>query len=171
MRAVSELAFDALDDSPFDDYRGDSSLLKEVNYMKVKTTFYNHNVGQDFDPVIKVEYPVSRADQLSYTPTAKLVDTMFRTGQMVQASKQHYDFADGKDDGRDVPIDRMRGLDYPEISMAMSENEEKMKQHKKNIAEMSARKKKEKQAEEQAKPSGDEGGASKASDNASDSKA
>lgn len=166
MRSVNDLAIDALDDSPFSDY-GEDKLGKEINYMKVKTTFYNHNVGKDFDPVIHVEYPVSRADQLSYTPTAQLVDTMFRTGQMVQASKQNYDFDDGKDDGRGVPVDRMRGLDYPEISMALAENEQKLKAHKRNLSEISARKKKEQQEAEAAKQIANDGGTSAASDNGS----
>lgn len=121
----------ALDGCLEDDYP-----LREAN-MKVKTTFYNHKVGVDYNPVISVSYPKNRADQLSHTPTAKLVDQMFRTGQMVLASKALYDFPDGKDDGRDVPVDRLRGLDYPEVSQAMLENEQKLEEHSKRISAMS----------------------------------
>lgn len=171
MRSINDLAIDALDDAPFSDYDEDKLVEKEINFMKVKTTFYNHNVGLDFDPVIRVSYPTSRADQLSYTPTGKLVDQMFRTGQMVQASKQNYDFADGVDDGRDVPVDRMRGLDYPEISQAMAESEAKLKAHKKNLSEMSARKRKEQESAEKAKRSAGEGEANGASADADGGKA
>lgn len=110
--------------------------------MKIKTTFYNHSHGTDFNPVIKVEYPKNRADQLSYQPTAKLVDTMFRTGQMVVSSKQNYDFADGKDDGKSIPIDRQRGIELPEVSQLMQENEAKLEEHKKNLRNTAASKKK-----------------------------
>lgn len=104
--------------------------------MKIKTTFYNHSIGKDYDPLIHVVYPDNRADQLSYVPTAKMVDTMFRTGQMVQASKQFYDFSDGNDDGRAIPLDRMRGLEMPEISQALNENETKLNAHSENIKAM-----------------------------------
>lgn len=108
--------------------------------MKVKTTFYyNRSKGKDYDPIIRVTYPKSRADQLQYQSTAKLVDQMVRTGQLVLASKSQYDFPDGKDDGRSVPVDRLRGLDYPEISQAMAENEKKLDAHKKNLSEMSVK--------------------------------
>lgn len=117
--------------------------------MKIKTTFYNHSHGEDFNPVIKVEYPKNRADQLSYQPTAKLVDTMFKTGQMVVASKQNYDFADGKDDGKSIPIDRQRGIELPEVSQIMQENEAKLEEHKKNLRAAAADKKK---ADEDKKP-------------------
>lgn len=109
--------------------------------MKIKTTFYNHSHGKDFNPVIKVEYPKNRADQLSYQPTAKLVDTMFKTGQMVTSSKQNYDFADGKDDGKSIPLDRQRGIELPEVSQLMQENEAKLKQHQENLKKRTAEKK------------------------------
>lgn len=128
---VKHYATLALDGCLDDDYP-----VREVN-MKVKTTFYNHKVGVDFNPVLSVSYPKNRADQLSHTPTAKLVDQMFRTGQMVLASKALYDFPDGKDDGRDVPVDRLRGLDYPEVSQAMLENEQKLEEHKKQLSKLS----------------------------------
>lgn len=128
----------ALDGCLDDDYP-----VREVN-MKVKTTFYNHKVGVDYNPVLAVSYPKNRADQLSHTPTAKLVDQMFRTGQMVLASKALYDFPDGKDDGRDVPVDRLRGLDYPEVSQAMLENEQKLEEHSKKISAMSKKSEKNK---------------------------
>lgn len=127
----------ALDDCLPDDYP-----VKEGVTMKVKTTFYNRRTGKDYDPVIRTVFPKSRADQLSYQPTAKLIDQMIRTGQLVLASKSQYDFPDGKDDGRDVPVDRLRGLDYPEISQLMQENENKLKEHEKNLSEISAKKKK-----------------------------
>lgn len=104
--------------------------------MKVKTTFYNHKHGSDYDPVLHVVYPKNRADQLSYQPTAKLVDQMFKTGQMLQASKQYYDFPDGKDDGREPPVDRNRGIELPEISQAMNENEARLSEHENNIKAM-----------------------------------
>lgn len=110
--------------------------------MKIKTTFYNHSHGKDFNPVIKIEYPKNRADQLSYQPTAKLVDTMFKTGQMVTASKQNYDFADGKDDGKSIPLDRQRGIELPEVSQLMQENEAKLAEHNKNLRATAASKKK-----------------------------
>lgn len=128
---ISSLASLALDGCLPSNYN-----FNEVKSMKVKSTFYTRRFGVDFDPVIKVSYPKSRADQLSFTPTAKLVDQMFRTGQMVQSSKALYDFPDGKDDGRDVPIDRMRGLDYPEISQMMADNESKLESHEKAIKAM-----------------------------------
>lgn len=118
-----------------------NSYVLESVPMKVKTSFYSRKSGVDFDPVIHVKYPKSRADQLSATSTAKLVDAMFRTGQMVQASKSLYDFPDGKDDGRDVPIDRMRGVELPEVSQLMQENDAKMKQHEKNLKELTSKKK------------------------------
>ena len=75
----------ALDDCLPDDYP-----VKEGVIMKVKTTFYNRKSGKDFDPVIHTDFPKSRADQLSYQPTSKLIDQMIRTGQMVLASKSHF---------------------------------------------------------------------------------
>lgn len=127
----------ALDDCLPDDYP-----VKEGVSMKVKTTFYSRKSGKDFDPVIHTVFPKSRADQLSYQPTSKLIDQMIRTGQMVLASKSQFDFPDGKDDGRDVPVDRLRGLDYPEISQMMADNESKLKEHEKNLSEISAKGKK-----------------------------
>lgn len=124
--------------------------IREVKPMKIKTTFYSRKKGVDFDPVIKVVYPKSRADQLSYQPTSKLVDAMVRTGQLVLASKNLYDFPDGKDDGRDVPVDRVRGLDYPEISMAMAENEKKVEAHRRNIKAMAEKEKDDKAASDSA---------------------
>lgn len=131
MSYVSVLASASLDGKEVEDYysrRGDT--------MKIKTTFYSRSKGKDFDPLIHVKYPKNRADQVSFTPTAKLVDQMFRTGQMVLASKAQYDFPDGKDDGRSVPLDRVRGLDLPEISQAMQENEAKLKEHDENIKKL-----------------------------------
>lgn len=116
--------------------------IKEGVTMKVKTTFYTRTKGKDFDPVIHISYPKSRADQLSYQPTSKLIDQMIRTGQLVLASKAQYDFPDGHDDGRPVPVDRLRGLDYPEVSQMMAENETKLNEHKKNLSELSAKQKK-----------------------------
>lgn len=167
-RYFIDLASDCLDDNPLDNYAiPRNNENEEVNLMKVKETFYNHNTGVDFDPVIRVKYPNSRADQLSFSPTAKLVDQMFKTGQMVQASKQAYDFPDGKDDGRDVPFDRMRGLDYPEISQAMMENEAKIKAHEKNLSKLSAEKEKAAKKAETDGQSAADNGASKASDGGS----
>lgn len=114
----------------------DNVEFKERISMKIKTTFYTRKKGKDFDPVIHVVYPRNRADQLSYQPTADLVDQMFRTGQMVQASKQYYDFPDGKDTGLDVPLDRQRGLEMPEISQMMLSNENKLKEHRQEFADM-----------------------------------
>lgn len=119
-------------------------LFKEPKRMKVKTTFYSRSKGVDYDPVIHVSYPKSRADQLSYSPTSKLVDQMFRTGQLVMAAKNQFDFADGKDDGRDVPFDRLRGLDLPEVSQALAESEKKLADHEKNLKAMAKNKKAEK---------------------------
>lgn len=155
---INTLSCVALDEPLFDDYP-----VNEVT-MKIKTTFYTRTKGQDFDPLIHVRYPKSRADQLSYQPTSKLIDQMIRTGQMVLASKNQFDFPDGKDDGREIPIDRVRGLDYPEISQMMSENEAKISKHKKNLATMAEQEKAE--ASEQAeKAKGSDGGKSVASDN------
>lgn len=151
------LACVALDQPLSDDYP-----VNEVT-MKIKTTFYTRTKGEDFDPVIHVRYPKSRADQLSYQPTSKLIDQMIRTGQMVLASKNQFDFPDGKDDGRDIPIDRMRGLDYPEISQMMSENEAKISKHKKNLATMAEQKKAE-EAEQAEKAVASDGGKSVATD-------
>lgn len=137
MIASSLIATLALDGSLPESYH-----TKEVSPMKVKTTFYSRKSGKDFDPVIHTKYPSSRADQLSYQPTSKLIDQMIRTGQLVLASKAQFDFPDGKDDGRDVPVDRLRGLDYPEVSQMMSENEEKLAKHKKNLSEISDKAKK-----------------------------
>lgn len=153
---IADLAADCLDDNPLDNY-SIPSKTQEINTMKVKTTFYNHSVGQDFDPVIHVQYSKSRADQLSFSPTAKLVDQMFKTGQMVQASKQAYDFPDGKDDGRDVPFDRMRGLDYPEVSQALQENELKLKEHAKRLSKSSAAVKEKKDSGKSAQSANDNG--------------
>lgn len=126
--------------------------------MKVKTTFYNHSHGKDFDPRIIISYPKNRADQLSYQPTSKLVDTMFKTGQMVTASKQAYDFPDGKDDGKSVPLDRMRGIEMPEVSQLMQENEAKLSEHTEAIKRATANRKK-KDDDEKAAQSAAEGGA------------
>lgn len=125
------LASVALDGSLPDGYP-----VREVKQMKIKTTFYTRKKGVDFNPVIDIDYPKSRADQLSYQPTAKLIDQMVRTGQLVLAAKNQYDFPDGKDDGRSVPIDRVRGLDLPEISMALAESEQRLEGHKKNLKAM-----------------------------------
>lgn len=118
-----------------------NSYVVESVPMKVKTSFYARKTGVEFDPVIHVKYPKSRADQLSATSTAKLVDAMFRTGQMVQAAKSLYDFPDGKDDGRDVPVDRMRGVELPEVSQLMQDNEAKIRQHEQNLKAMTSKKK------------------------------
>ena len=67
MRKTYLLADIALNDSLNTDI-----LVKEPKYMKVKTTFYSRSKGVDYDPVIHVSYPKSRADQLSYSPTSKL---------------------------------------------------------------------------------------------------
>lgn len=161
-----DLAADCLDDNPLDNY-SIPRKSKEINMMKVKTTFYNHSVGQDFDPVIHVQYSKSRADQLSFSPTAKLVDQMFKTGQMVQASKQAYDFPDGKDDGRDVPFDRMRGLDYPEVSQALQENEAKLKEHAKRLSKSSAAEKANIKDSEKSEQSANDNGTTVGSDGGS----
>lgn len=159
---INTLSCVALDEPLFDDYP-----VNEVT-MKIKTTFYTRTKGQDFDPLIHVRYPKSRADQLSYQPTSKLIDQMIRTGQMVLASKNQFDFPDGKDDGREIPIDRVRGLDYPEISQMMSENEAKLSKHKKNLATMAEQEKA--KAEEQAeKARSSDGGKSVADDARADS--
>lgn len=159
---INTLSCVALDEPLFDDYP-----VNEVT-MKIKTTFYTRTKGQDFDPLIHVRYPKSRADQLSYQPTSKLIDQMIRTGQMVLASKNQFDFPDGKDDGREIPIDRVRGLDYPEISQMMSENEAKISKHKKNLATMAEQEKA--KAEEQAeKARSSDGGKSVADDARADS--
>lgn len=159
---INTLSCVALDEPLFDDYP-----VNEVT-MKIKTTFYTRTKGQDFDPLIHVRYPKSRADQLSYQPTSKLIDQMIRTGQMVLASKNQFDFPDGKDDGREIPIDRVRGLDYPEISQMMSENEAKLSKHKKNLATMAEQEKA--KAEEQAeKARSSDGGKSVADDAGADS--
>lgn len=159
------LATLALDDCLPDDYH----VIEGVT-MKVKTTFYTRKNGKDFDPVIHTVFPKSRADQLSYQPTSKLIDQMIRTGQLVLASKAQYDFPDGKDDGRSVPVDRLRGLDYPEVSQLMAENEAKIDEHKKNLSKLSAESKKT-SAKASAAGSGATDGASVASDGASDSPA
>lgn len=159
---INTLSCVALDEPLFDDYP-----VNEVT-MKIKTTFYTRTKGQDFDPLIHVRYPKSRADQLSYQPTSKLIDQMIRTGQMVLASKNQFDFPDGKDDGREIPIDRVRGLDYPEISQMMSVNEAKISKHKKNLATMAEQEKA--KAEEQAeKARSSDGGKSVADDARADS--
>lgn len=149
-----------------DDCLPDSYPVDEGVKMKVKTTFYTRKSGKEFDPVIHIQYPKSRADQLSYQPTSKLIDQMIRTGQLVLAAKSQYDFPDGKDDGRDVPVDRLRGLDYPEISQLMQENESKLKEHEKNLSEMSQKKKKS-EAKSVEGSGGESDGASVASDGAS----
>lgn len=150
----------ALDDCLPDDYP-----VNEGVSMKIKTTFYNRKSGQDFDPVIRTVFPRSRADQLSYQPTAKLIDQMIRTGQLVLAAKSQYDFPDGKDDGRDVPVDRLRGLDYPEISQLMQENENKLKAHEENLKAMATKQSKEK-ADKASSASESSDGGSKADDGA-----
>lgn len=130
MISSDELAQVALDEKAFIVW---NQSIQEHKTMKTKKTFYNHTTGEDYDPRLAVKYPKNRADQLSYQPTSKLVDTMFRTGQMVQAVKQNYDFEDGKDDGKPVPLDRTRGLEMPEISQMMLENEAKLEEHQKNL--------------------------------------
>lgn len=126
--------------------------------MKVKTTFYNHSHGEDFDPRLRINYPKNRADQLSYQPTSKLVDTMFKTGQMITASKQAYDFPDGKDDGKSVPLDRMRGIEMPEVSQLMQENEAKITEHSEKMKRATAERRK-KEADAKADQSAQQGGA------------
>ena len=147
MSRFVDIASMALDDCPFYGHTVD----KELSSMKIKTTFYNHNVGTDFDPVLHVSYPNSRADQLSYQPTAKLVNQMFETGKMLQASQQYYDFPDGKDDGREVPIDRLRGLEMPDIAQSMIDNESKLAEHKANVVKGAKAMAKEREAEKDAK--------------------
>lgn len=97
--------------------------------------------------VISVKYPRSRITG-AYVPTAKLVDQMFRTGQMVTASKAVYDFPDGKDTGTDIPLDRTKDFELPEFSQELNKVETNLKRHKENLSEQLSKKKGEEKKEE-----------------------
>lgn len=113
--------------------------------ISVRTTFVPSVPAQaKMSNVISVKYPKSRITG-AYIPTAKLVDQMFRTGQMVTASKAVYDFPDGKDTGLDVPLDRTKDFELPEFSQELNKVETNLNRHRENLSNLSKESKEEKE--------------------------
>lgn len=69
-------------------------------------------------PTENIEWGQSKTDDKFYTPTKKAIENLM-LNQGSPQGKDVYDFEDGKDDGRNLPIWREQGVDRAEISQEM----------------------------------------------------
>lgn len=69
----------------------------------------------------------SITDKSFFIPTSQQLQGLQRN-TMTQEDLQHYDFKDGKDTGKPVPITRKQGIDLAEISTAIHNEQETIKE-------------------------------------------
>lgn len=80
-------------------------------------------------------YDKSIVDTSAYSP---IEEELVKVQPMTQSEiNQHFDFVDGKDDGRKMP--RRRGADISEISMSLREANDKLQADIKKAAEAQAK--------------------------------
>lgn len=78
----------------------------QLSFFPVKNMF------TEYDVELHGDFGDSKADFTAFVPTAESV----RSLPVGDIGLQHYDFPDGRDDGRQVPIGRKRGVDIAELS-------------------------------------------------------
>lgn len=121
-----------------------------------KTTGLNNKERYEITDEIKIkaingnwkgkENCISITDKSSFIPNAQLMRKALQEGANTQAL---YDFTDGKDDGRKVPVARIKGADIAEISEEIKKEQKKIK-GKIEEAEANAKAEAEAQAQAQA---------------------
>lgn len=80
--------------------------VKHISFFPQKDMF------ETIDVPLHRDFDKSVADFTQFVPTAESV----RSLPAGDIGLQHYDFPDGKDDGRAVPLGRKRGIDIAELS-------------------------------------------------------
>lgn len=83
--------------------------VKQISFFPVKDMF------EEIDVELHGDFGESKADFSAFVPTAESV----RSLPVGDIGLQHYDFPDGKDDGRPVPLGRKRGVDIAELGEAI----------------------------------------------------
>lgn len=82
-------------------------------------------------PTENIEWGESATDKKFYTPTSEAIRNLVLSGDN-PGGEDVYDFQDGKDDGRALPIWRQEGVDRAEMSQAMMDIEDEMAEIKEN---------------------------------------
>lgn len=97
-------------------------------------------------PTESIEWGKSVTDDKFYTPTSEAIRNLILSGDSA-GGQDVYDFKDGKDDGRAMPIWRQQGVDRAEISQEMLKQKqeiEEIQENEKTNARLSEKRAKEK---------------------------
>lgn len=92
--------------------------VKQISFFPTKDMF------EEVDVQLHGDFGESKADFAAFVPTAESV----RSLPVGDIGLQHYDFPDGKDDGRPVPLGRKRGVDIAELSEEIVQQQANVKE-------------------------------------------
>ncbi|QCS37288.1 hypothetical protein [Tortoise microvirus 80] len=90
---------------------------------------------------VRDEWDESVTDKSYFVPLAESVKTINSTPLSEAEIAANYDFADGRDTGQKIPVDRYRGLDLAEVSKIERELRSKIEKQAKQDKENAERKK------------------------------
>lgn len=126
--------------------------VKHIDFFPVKDMF------EEVDLKLHGKFEESKADFTKFVPTSESV----RSLPAGDIGLQHYDYPDGRDDGRPVPIGRRRGVDIAELSEEVRKQQgsiaEQWQEYKVNEKLDSLHKEQQNQPSSELKSTGSNGG-------------